>query len=166
MASMLTSSRLATLVLTRHEVPALFTLQFPRFSSSSTDLIAKGHTLIADRRFSLEDVQTFLDLTGDKNPIHKPSYSPSLSPAPILPGILVAALFPALVGTHFPRVLYASQTLKFRKTALVGEPLRATVIAVSVSGGQDQKVKWETKCVDSSGHVIVEGEALSLHNRM
>jgi hypothetical protein len=43
---------------------------------------------------------------------------------------------------------------------MVGEPLRATVTAVFVSG--KGRVKWNTKCIDSSSRVIVEGEALSI----
>jgi hypothetical protein len=43
---------------------------------------------------------------------------------------------------------------------MVGEPLRATVTAVLVSG--KGRVKWDTKCIDSSSRVIVEGEALSV----
>ena len=38
----------------------------------------------------------------------------------VLPGVLCAALFPALIGSTFPGAIYLSQTLKFRKPALVG----------------------------------------------
>lgn len=45
---------------------------------------------------------------------------PTGLPGPILPGILMASLFPAIIGTVFPGAIYASQTLKFREPALVG----------------------------------------------
>ena len=37
----------------------------------------------------------------------------------MLPGSLCAALFPAIIGSRFPGALYLSQTLKFRRPALV-----------------------------------------------
>jgi 3-hydroxybutyryl-CoA dehydratase len=40
----------------------------------------------------------------------------------VLPGILCAAMFPALIGSHFPGAIYLSQTLKFRQPALVRLP--------------------------------------------
>lgn len=39
--------------------------------------------------------------------------------APVVPGMLCASLFPAIIGSKFPRVLYLTQTLKFRHSALV-----------------------------------------------
>jgi hypothetical protein len=41
---------------------------------------------------------------------------------PVLPGILLASLFPAIIGSRFPGAVYASQTLAFRQPAQV-EPL-------------------------------------------
>lgn len=40
--------------------------------------------------------------------------------APILPGILMASLFPAIIGSRFPGAVYATQTLNFRAPAQVG----------------------------------------------
>ena len=40
-------------------------------------------------------------------------------PGAVLPGSLCAALFPAIIGSRFPGALYLSQTLKFRRPALV-----------------------------------------------
>ena len=39
--------------------------------------------------------------------------------APVVPGMLCASLFPAIIGSKFPGVLYLTQTLKFRQSALV-----------------------------------------------
>ena len=40
-------------------------------------------------------------------------------PGAVLPGSLCAALFPAVIGSRFPGAVYISQTLKFRRPALV-----------------------------------------------
>ena len=37
----------------------------------------------------------------------------------MLPGMMCASLFPAIIGSAFPGALYLSQTLKFRQPALV-----------------------------------------------
>ena len=37
----------------------------------------------------------------------------------IVPGILLASLFPAIIGSAIPGAIYASQSVKFRSPALV-----------------------------------------------
>ena len=37
----------------------------------------------------------------------------------VLPGMLCASLFPAIIGSQFPGALYLTQTLNFRQPALV-----------------------------------------------
>jgi 3-hydroxybutyryl-CoA dehydratase len=97
--------------------------------------------------FDSKDVDTFTASTGDSNPIHRePSAAraqgdhPSLAldpgvacsdslgctfsddaglPGCVLPGMLCASLFPAIIGSSFPGALYLSQTLKFRQPAMV-----------------------------------------------
>lgn len=38
---------------------------------------------------------------------------------PVLPGMLCASLFPAIIGNQFPGAVYLTQTLNFRQAALV-----------------------------------------------
>lgn len=64
------------------------------------------HTL--QRSFTQQDIDGFTGLTGDSNPIHKGTKA-------IVPGLLAASLFPAIIGSAYPGVLYASQELKFRQ---------------------------------------------------
>ncbi|KAG2430435.1 hypothetical protein HXX76_009959 [Chlamydomonas incerta] len=114
------------------------------------------------RAFSAEEVQHFVQLTGDANPIHASDAAAKAAgfSAPVLPGILVASLFPAIIGSQFPGTVYASQTLRFRSPALVGERVTATVTVRKVSG---RRVAFETCAVlQRSGAVVVDGEALAL----
>lgn len=46
----------------------------------------------------------------------------------VLPGVLCASLFPALIGSNFPGAIYLSQTLKFRAPALV-RPLKSVILS-------------------------------------
>lgn len=66
------------------------------------------------RTFSQHDVSAFTALTGDENPIH--AHGPH---AAVVPGMLLASLFPSLIGTHYPGSLYLNQTLKFRQQVVV-----------------------------------------------
>jgi hypothetical protein len=87
------------------------------------------------RTFTQQDVCAFTTLTGDENPIHggtiispggttwrKRSDSDAfdgVQQPSVVPGILLASLFPSLIGTHYPGSLYLNQTLKFRNQVLV-----------------------------------------------
>jgi 3-hydroxybutyryl-CoA dehydratase len=68
-------------------------------------------------------------------------------------------MFPAIIGSNFPGALYLTQTLKFRKPALVGSSITAEVRVSSKSG---KRVTFETTCRDDAGGVIVDGTALAL----
>ncbi|PNW75799.1 hypothetical protein CHLRE_12g560100v5 [Chlamydomonas reinhardtii] len=76
------------------------------------------------RAFSAEEVKHFVLLTGDANPIHASDVAAKTAgfSAPVLPGILVASLFPAIIGSQFPGTVYVSQTLRFRSPALFSTP--------------------------------------------
>jgi acyl dehydratase len=86
------------------------------------------------RAFTQAEVDAFVALTGDANPIHRrqggsSSSAPQQPPPlmPLVPGLLLASLFPAIIGSRFSGALYARQTLRFRAPAHVGEPVVAEV---------------------------------------
>lgn len=85
--------------------------------------LAPGAVFTRTRQFSAAEVAAFVGMTGDSNPIHVDSAAAAAHGlrAPILPGLLSASLFPAIIGSHFPGAVYASQTLKFKAPALVRE---------------------------------------------
>jgi acyl dehydratase len=87
----------------------------------SLSTLVPGAEFTVQRRFSADDVAAFVSLTGDANAIHIDAGAAAAAglAAPILPGILMASLFPAIIGSAFPGAVYASQTLKFRRPAEV-----------------------------------------------
>jgi 3-hydroxybutyryl-CoA dehydratase len=123
--------------------------------------LSTGATYKLTRVFSQQDASNFVALTGDSNPIHtdKAAASSAGHAAPILPGMLMASMFPAIIGSNFPGALYLTQTLKFRKPALVGSSITAEVRVSSKSG---TRVTFETACRDASGGVVVDGTALAV----
>ncbi|GIL65215.1 hypothetical protein Vafri_19001 [Volvox africanus] len=121
-----------------------------------------GQSVSDVRTFSAKEVKDFVQLTGDSNPIHteEPSAQATGFGAPLLPGILVASLFPAIIGSRFPGTVYASQTLSFRNPALVGQTVKATVTVRRVNG---RWVTFKTVAVlQNTGQIIVDGDALAL----
>lgn len=130
------------------------------------------------RGFTHQDIEIFTGLTGDSNPIHKGSKA-------IVPGLLAASLFPAIIGSAHPGTLYASQELKFKQVievrykllypemrfhlwtsagfevnlkAQVNTSVTASVEVTRVSRGV---LRWQTLVQLPDGGVAIEGTALS-----
>ncbi|KAH7620023.1 putative 3-hydroxybutyryl-CoA dehydratase [Nannochloris sp. 'desiccata'] len=156
---------------------AMQRFDFPVQARSLTSLIP-GNEFHCVRQFTAEDVETFLKITGDANLIHTNSAAAIAAglQAPILPGIMLASLFPAIIGTNFPGAIYLSQTLKFRQPATVESWVRATVRLEKLSGS---RASFATECVllptptpnkdkvgtpqdESTTTVLLEGQALAL----
>lgn len=122
---------------------------------------APGDSLATSRTFDAAAVAAFLAATGDANPLHVDHAAAAAAGlgAPILPGMLMASLFPGLVGSAYPGALYLTQSLRFRQHAHVGLPVTATVTVKKASGS---RVTFDTVCQAPDGRVLVEGEALAL----
>mmetsp|Transcript_14601 Transcript_14601/g.31835 ORF Transcript_14601/g.31835 Transcript_14601/m.31835 type:complete len:167 (+) Transcript_14601:116-616(+) len=131
----------------------------PESSSRSGLQVGVTHTL--RKRFTREEVLTFLTCTGDSNPLHVDAAAAAAAgfPAPLLPGILLASLFPAIIGSRFPGALYAQQSLNFRAPALVGSEVEA---CVTVSRSSGSRVTFTTTCTGPGGETLVDGSALAL----
>lgn len=84
-------------------------------------------------------------------------------PAAVLPGMMMASLFPAIIGSHFPGAVYLSQTLSFRSAACVGEALHASVEVTKRSGS---RLCFKTVCEDSNGRILVDGTAMAVIKRL
>ena len=95
-------------------------------ASGPPPALAPGAVLTASKRYTPQEVAAFTAITGDSNAIHVDAAAAAAAglPGAILPGLLMAALFPAIIGSTFPGALYLSQSLKFKKSALVGAALR------------------------------------------
>lgn len=130
------------------------------FARSSLRFLSTGDSIDLQKQFTQQDVDAFTALTGDSNPIHKADQSSNVTTgAVVLPGMLLATLFPAIIGSRFAGALYLSQTLKFRRSAAVGTWVSATVTVAKRSGS---RVTFDTVCRDPDGQVLVDGTALAL----
>ena len=95
---------------------------FPISLAHFISTLTVGTDFQLTRQFTASDVANFVALTDDANAIHTDSTAATAAglSSPIVPGILMASLFPAIIGSNFPGAIYVSQTLKFRKYAEVG----------------------------------------------
>lgn len=123
--------------------------------------LTTGTAYTLTKVFSQSDASEFVRLTGDSNPIHvdRAAASAASLEHPILPGMLLASMFPAIIGSHFPGALYLKQTLKFRRPAVVGSTVTAEV---RVSARSGQRVTFDTVCKNDSGLILLDGTALAL----
>mmetsp|Transcript_8933 Transcript_8933/g.27038 ORF Transcript_8933/g.27038 Transcript_8933/m.27038 type:complete len:238 (-) Transcript_8933:1842-2555(-) len=116
-------------------------------------LASVGDVFEKRKEFTQEDVEAFVELTGDANPIHTVAGRGGNERA-IVPGLLCSSLFPSIIGTTFPGSLYLGQTLRFRKKVYVGD---AVVARLVVSRVQGRRTTFETTCVkEESGELAVD----------
>jgi 3-hydroxybutyryl-CoA dehydratase len=113
-----------------------------------------GNAFELQKRFSAADVENFVNLTEDRNPIHAGPTDPV-----IVPGMLLASMFPAIIGSRFPGALYLKQSLSFRSPASVDQLIYAMVTVTRATGS---RVQFNTVCRSADGTVLVDGTALAL----
>ncbi|KAF3453989.1 hypothetical protein FNV43_RR04432 [Rhamnella rubrinervis] len=135
------------------------------FSSSAPSLLKVGDVLKQTRRFSDKDVLEYSKVTYDSNPMHFDSESAQNAGFKdrLVHGMLVAALFPRILSSHFPGVIYVSQSLNFRKPVYIGEEIVGEVQAVNLRANKNKYLaKFKTKCFKDGEVVVVDGEAMAL----
>ena len=77
-----------------------------------------------------------------------------------MPGMLLASLFPAIIGSTFSGALYATQSLSFRSPCALGERVSARVTVLKASGS---RVRFETVCrAAADGRTLIDGVALAV----
>eukprot|EP01023_Acetabularia_acetabulum_P002523 TRINITY_DN11042_c1_g2_i1.p2 TRINITY_DN11042_c1_g2~~TRINITY_DN11042_c1_g2_i1.p2 ORF type:complete len:155 (-),score=13.84 TRINITY_DN11042_c1_g2_i1:160-624(-) len=120
-----------------------------------------GEKFSVKRMFSEEDINQFVLLTEDRNPIHVDKYSANqLGHQSILvPGMLIASLFPAIVGCNFPGAIYASQSLKFRSALYANQEV---IAEVEITKKSSSRIQFCTRCRRLDRVVIVDGQAMAI----
>ena len=110
------------------------------------------------RRFSSKDVELFSALTGDSNYIHGGT-------EPIVHGLLVHSLVPALFAQLFPGALYVKQEMTLRSPVPVGAEVQAEIEIKRVRRrprSSDAFVQCATRCIKGGSVVAIEGIATVL----
>ncbi|XP_058074258.1 3-hydroxyacyl-[acyl-carrier-protein] dehydratase, mitochondrial [Magnolia sinica] len=142
------------------------------FSSSSTStaaipqLLKVGDVLRRSRRFSQEDVVEYSRLTHDVNPIHlrpESAREAGFDARPLVHGLLVAALFPRIIASHFPGAVYVSQSLQFKLPVYIEDEVVAEVQVTNLRENRKRYIaKFSTKCFKNGELIVINGEAVAI----
>ena len=128
-------------------------------------ILPSGQRATFSKTITEADIQAFADLTGDRNPLHLDAEFARRARfgRPVAPGLLVAGMISAALGTRLPGAgaIYLSQSLRFLKPVYPGDTVTATV---EVTAWQEHKgvVTLRTTCANQAGDLIIDGEAVLL----
>jgi acyl dehydratase len=130
-------------------------------------MIKIGDTASSTKSFSNEDVLSFAEISGDKNPIHLDDQYAATTRfgKRLVHGILTSGMISALLGMQLPGPgsIYLTQTLNFRAPVYIGDTITATVTVTKLR--EDKPiVTLDTTCKNQDGVVVIDGEAVLLAN--
>ena len=124
-----------------------------RLVNRTFDELAIGHTAELRRLVTLDDLYVFAASSGNYNPMHLPNGDADGDGTPerIAPGMFVASLISAVLGTQLPGpgTLYRHQTLDFHDHVHAGEDLelgfelRPDEVRIRVGGELRQTCRLE-----------------------
>lgn len=124
-----------------------------------------GDSFTRSRFVGETEIDLFCKLVGDYNPIHSDLDAAKAAgfEGPIAQGMIAGSLFSEILGNELPGPgsVYLEQRFKFLGPIYLGTEVSLTVEVISVR--PDQKiVTVRTTCVDSTGKVLIDGEAVLL----
>jgi len=135
------------------------------FSSSALNILKTGDILRQRRVFTNEDVLEYSKVTHDSNPLHFDSELARNAGFEdrLVHGMLVAALFPRIISSHFPGAVYVSQNLNFKLPVYIGDKVTGEVQAMCIKENKKRYVvKLKTKCFRNDEILVLDGEAMAI----
>lgn len=107
------------------------------------------------------DIDAFVALTGDTNPVHLDSEYAAITPfkARIAHGMLSAGLISTVLGTQLPGpgCIYLEQQIKFKAPVFIGDTLVATVTVEDINQRRG-RVSLKTQCFVNT-KLVADGTA-------
>ncbi|KAL3530535.1 hypothetical protein ACH5RR_009857 [Cinchona calisaya] len=143
----------------------IYSSAFLHSSSSTPNVLKNGHILKLARTFSDSDIADYSELSLDSNPLHFDSEYAKVAGFSdrLVPGMLVATLFPRIIASHFPGAIYVSQSLQFKLPVYIGEEITGEVEATNIKEMRKKYlVKFSTKCLKDSNIMVIDGEATAI----
>ena len=119
-----------------------------------------GDVISFERILLDDDIQRFVKLSGDENPLHidKDYGEMSIFGNNIVHGMLLASLFSKVVGMYLgENIIYLSQTLEFRKPAFVGDHI--VIEGLVRSKSDSTKIIVLETTIKKGKEIIINGEA-------
>lgn len=130
-------------------------------------MIEKDKVFELEFSFTQSEVDTFAEITGDKNPVHlDDTYAAgTVYKKPIIHGFLGGAIFSRIFGNLFPGegTVYLSQSLQFKRPMYAGVAYKAVLTVLEVEEDK-HKARIETKIVEAATNKLnLTGEASILN---
>lgn len=126
--------------------------------------IKVGDTYSFSKKVSNEDVISFAEVSGDKNPLHLDDEfaKNTMFKGRIAHGMIGAGIISAAIGMGMPGLgtTYLSQDLKFKKAVRIDDTLTVDLEVTEIK----EKEKFDiatltTVCKNQDGEVVIEGVA-------
>jgi acyl dehydratase len=131
--------------------------------------IQVGDTASMSKTISDEDVRTFADVSGDRNPVHLDDEFAATTPFKkrIAHGALSGALISAVLGMTMPGpgTIYLSQTLNFKAPVYIGEEITAK-LEVTAYRADKRITTLKTEVYNQDNKLVLEGEAVVIAPRL
>lgn len=134
---------------------AMHCLKLVRLISTTTTKVqpAVGTVFSLSRTFRESDVQQFVALTGDSNPIHVTDV-PDLKEQIFVNGAFLNGVIAGIIGTHFPGFVVTTQNFRFPNRCHLDREVHFSVKVEELR--KIVTVSYESK---QNGIVVFEGHA-------
>ncbi|MDD6058121.1 MAG: MaoC family dehydratase [Clostridiales bacterium] len=126
--------------------------------------IKVGDTYVFTKQVSNEDVFSFAEVSGDKNPLHLDDEyaSKTMFKGRIAHGMIGAGVISAAIGMGLPGVgtTYLGQNLRFKKPVKIGDTLRVELEVAEITPKEKFDIATlKTICKNQNGEIVIDGEA-------
>lgn len=112
------------------------------------------------KTFTEDDVQRFIEITGDVNPLHVDEAFAAATPfgRRVLHGMLTASIFSTMVGMLLPGTgaIYRSQTIRFLLPVHIDETVTAHFVVRSIDRVK-HRLEIDTWIENEAGEHVIEG---------
>jgi len=112
------------------------------------------------KTFTEADVQRFIEITGDVNPLHVDEAFAAATPfgRRVLQGMLTASIFSTMVGMLLPGTgaIYRSQTIRFLLPVHIDETVTAHFVVRSIDRVK-HRLEIDTWIENEAGEHVIEG---------
>jgi acyl dehydratase len=119
-----------------------------------------GQHVTFTKTFTDDDIQRFIDITGDVNPLHVDDAFAAVTPfgRRVLHGMLTASIFSTMVGMLLPGTgaIYRSQTLTFLLPVHVGETVTAHFVVRAIDLAK-HRLDIDAWIENEAGRRVIEG---------
>lgn len=129
------------------------------------EVLKTGDTFRQTRIFTNEDVAEYSKASHDSNPLHFDSEFARNAGFEdrLVHGMLVAALFPRIIASHFPGAVYVSQSLHYKSPVYIGDAVVGEVQATNIRENKSRYiVKFLTRCFKNDKLLVIDGEAVAI----